>query len=89
VDHAKIGSLQDRSRRRFADCSHKFEPGCAAQAAVASGRLDQARLKACRCLAHELADQPTPAARRAKVRQFGRAVRHASTERMARKRYAG
>ncbi len=57
---------------RFADCSHKFEPGCAVQAAVARGRLDQARLKAYRRLARELADQPTPAARREKDRQFGR-----------------
>jgi hypothetical protein len=32
--------------------------------------------------------QPTPA-RREKDRQFGRAVRNASAERMARKRYAG
>jgi len=74
---------------RFADCSHKFEPGCAVQAAVASGRLDQARLKAYRRLARELADQPTPAARRYKDRQFARAVRNASAERMAHKRYAG
>jgi len=74
---------------RFADCSHKFEPGCAVQAAVANGRLDQARLKAYRRLARELADQPTPAARRGKDRQFGKAVRKASAERMARKRYAG
>lgn len=74
---------------RFADCSHKFEPGCAVQVAVARGRLDQARLKAYRRLARELADQPTPAARRQKDRQFGRAVRRASAERMARKRYPG
>jgi ribosome biogenesis GTPase len=74
---------------RFADCSHKFEPGCAVQAAVARGRLDQARLKAYGRLTRELADQPKPAARREKDRQFGRAVRHASAERMARKRYPG
>ena len=74
---------------RFADCSHKFEPGCAVQAAVAHGQLDPARLKAYRRLAHELADWPTPAARREKDRQFGKAVRRASAERMARKRYAG
>ena len=74
---------------RFADCSHKFEPGCAVQAAAARGRLDQARLKAYRRLARELADQPKPATRREKDRQFGRAVRNASAERMARKRYPG
>jgi ribosome biogenesis GTPase len=74
---------------RFADWSHKFEPGCAVQTAVASGRLDQARLKAYRRLARELPDQPTPAARREKDRQFGKAVRNASAERIARKRYPG
>jgi ribosome biogenesis GTPase len=74
---------------RFADCSHKFEPGCAVQVAVARGRLDQARLKAYRRLARELADQPKPAVCREKDRQFGKAVRNSSTERMARKRYPG
>jgi ribosome biogenesis GTPase / thiamine phosphate phosphatase len=74
---------------RFADCSHKFEPGCAVRTAVADGRLDAGRLKSYKRLAHELADQPTPAARREKNRQFGKAVRNASAERMARKRYAG
>ena len=56
---------------------------------MASGRLDQARLKAYRRLARELADQPTPAARRETDRQFGKAVRNASAERIARKRYPG
>jgi ribosome biogenesis GTPase len=47
------------TRCRFADCSHKLEPACAVQAAVANGTLEQSRLKAYRRLAHELADWPT------------------------------
>ncbi|MGA2512704.1 MAG: ribosome small subunit-dependent GTPase A [Candidatus Limnocylindrales bacterium] len=72
---------------RFADCSHKFEPGCAVRAAVAAGRLDAGRLKAYRRLAHESAEQPSPVQRREKDRRFCKAVRNASAERMARKTY--
>jgi ribosome biogenesis GTPase / thiamine phosphate phosphatase len=74
---------------RFADCSHKFEPGCAVSAAVRDGRLDAGRLKSYRRLARELAEQPTPNERREKDRRFGKAVRNAANDSMARKRYAG
>jgi ribosome biogenesis GTPase len=74
---------------RFADCSHKFEPGCAVRAAVADGRLDAGRLKSYRHLARELAEQPSPAQRREKDRRFQKAVRNASADSMARKRYTG
>jgi ribosome biogenesis GTPase len=72
---------------RFADCSHKFEPGCAVRSAVSGGRLDADRLKSYRRLAHELAEQPSTAVRRHKDRRFGKAVRDASADSMARKRY--
>jgi ribosome biogenesis GTPase len=72
---------------RFADCSHRFEPGCALLAAVAAGRIDAGRLKSYRRLSHELAEQPTTAARRAKDRRFGKMVRNASADSMARKTY--
>jgi ribosome small subunit-dependent GTPase A len=55
---AEIVELSDRCR--FADCSHKFEPGCEVRAAVADGRLDAGRLKSYKRLAHELADRPPP-----------------------------
>jgi ribosome biogenesis GTPase len=74
---------------RFADCSHKFEPGCAVRAAVADGRLDAGRLKSYRHLARELAEQPSPAQRREKDRRFQKAIRNASADSMARKRYTG
>ena len=72
---------------RFADCSHRFEPGCAVRGAVADGRLDADRLKSYRRLAHELAEQPSPVQRRQKDRRFGKAVRNASAESKARKLY--
>lgn len=73
---------------RFADCSHRFEPGCAVRAAVSAGRLDGARLKSYRRLAHELAEQPT-ARLHEQDRRFGKAVRNAAADSMARKRYTG
>lgn len=39
---------------RFADCAHEAEPGCAVLAAVADGRLDEARLASYRKLQREL-----------------------------------
>jgi ribosome biogenesis GTPase / thiamine phosphate phosphatase len=72
---------------RFADCSHRFEPGCAVLAAVRAGRIDSGRLKSYRRLAHELADQPSTAQRRERARRFQKAVRNASADSMARKRY--
>lgn len=38
---------------RFRDCTHMHEPGCAVQAAVAEGRLDQARVDRWRKLLEE------------------------------------
>lgn len=38
---------------RFRDCTHAHEPGCAVQAAVAAGTLDQARLERWRKLLEE------------------------------------
>ena len=70
VDETFAEIVELAANCRFADCSHKFEPSCAVRAAVADGRLDAARLKSYRRLAHELADQPSPAARREKERRF-------------------
>ncbi len=72
---------------RFADCSHRFEPGCAVLAAVGAGHIDRERLKSYRRLAHELADQQSVTRRTEKARQFQKAVRNASADSMARKRY--
>ena len=74
---------------RFADCSHKFEPGCAVRAAVAEGRLEAGRLKSYRRLAHELAGQPSTARRHDQERKFGKMVRNGSADNMARKNSRG
>jgi ribosome biogenesis GTPase len=76
-------------RCRFADCSHRFEPGCAVLPEVAAGRLDAARLKSYRRLAHETAEQASLAQRREKDKQFGKVVKKASSDSMARKRHSG
>jgi len=76
-------------RCRFADCSHRLEPGCAVRAAVQAGRLDERRLKSYRRLAHELAEQPSPAVQRDRARRFQKAVRNSSADSMARKVYRG
>lgn len=63
---------------RFADCGHGSEPGCAVQAAIAEGRLDPGRLDAARHLEREAAWAETrsdPAARRAREREWRRAIR--------------
>ena len=82
---AEIVELSDRCR--FADCSHKFEPGCEVRAAVADGRLDAGRLNSYKRLAHELADRRPATQRRERARRFQKAVANSAAESMARKVY--
>jgi ribosome biogenesis GTPase len=90
VDETFADLIELAARCRFADCSHRLEPGCAIQAAVSGGRVDQGRVKSYRRLSHELAEQPTSVAtRREKDRRFGRMVRNASAESTSRKAYRG
>ena len=89
VDGTFAEIVEIASHCRFADCSHKFEPGCAVRTAVADGRLDAGRLKSYRRLSHELAEQPSTAQRRERDRRFQKAVRSASADSMARKRFDG
>ena len=89
VDETFAEIVELALRCRFADCSHRLEPGCAVRSAVDAGRLDASRLKSYRRLAHELAEQPSPAAQRDRTRRFQKAVRNASAESMARKTYRG
>ncbi|MFI5258115.1 MAG: ribosome small subunit-dependent GTPase A [Candidatus Limnocylindrales bacterium] len=88
VDETFVEIVELASGCRFADCGHRFEPGCAVRAAVQAGRLDAARLKSYRQLAHELAEQPSTARRRDRDRRFGKAMRNAAADNMARKHYA-
>lgn len=69
---------------RFRDCGHDEEPGCAVQAAVASGELSPARLKAWAKLEREVVYQEgrkDRAARRAEHRAFAKKVRAAKKDR--------
>jgi ribosome biogenesis GTPase len=75
------------TRCRFADCTHRTEPGCAVMAAVQAGRLDPKRLRSYRRLARELEEQPTPLERRERDRKFGKMVRRISEDTLARKAY--
>jgi ribosome biogenesis GTPase len=72
---------------RFADCSHRFEPGCAILAEIEA--LDAARVKAYRRLTVELAEQPTQLVRRQQDRRFGKAIRTAAADSDSRKRFGG
>jgi ribosome biogenesis GTPase len=87
VDETFAEILELAGGCRFADCSHKFEPGCKVRAAVADGWLDAGRLKSYKRLAHELADQPPSEQRRERARRFQKAVRNTSADSMARKVY--
>ncbi len=87
VDETFAEIVELALRCRFADCSHRFEPGCAVRSAVESGLLDERRLKSYRRLAHELAEQPSVAVQRDRARRFNKAVHRAATESMERKTY--
>jgi ribosome biogenesis GTPase len=88
VDETFADLIELASRCRFADCSHRLEPGCALQAEVRAGRLDDARVRSYRRLSHEVAEQPsTIAAKREKDRRFGKSVRNAAAESTARKAF--
>jgi ribosome biogenesis GTPase / thiamine phosphate phosphatase len=61
---------------RFADCTHRHEPGCAVRAAVADGTLSDERLQRYRKLCRESEfHELSYAQRRQKDRAFGRMVK--------------
>lgn len=71
---------------RFANCRHETEPGCAVQAAIASGELEAARLSRWRKLAaEEVFNSESLSERRARDRAFGRKVRRAARDKAARR----
>lgn len=64
---------------RFADCRHEGEPGCAVEAAVASGALDPQRLRRFRKLvAEDARNSASIHERRQRERGFGKLVREAT-----------
>jgi len=69
---------------RFRDCTHRVEPGCAVQEAVAGGGLDPARLARYHRLHEELAGQAADMEERARRQDKGRNRR--SSPRRSRRR---
>lgn len=62
---------------RFSDCQHEAEPGCAVQAAVEAGALDQDRLRRWRKLqAEDRRNSETLAQSRARDKAFGNMVKN-------------
>jgi ribosome biogenesis GTPase len=68
-------------RCRFPDCQHEGQPGCAIEAALASGELSAARLDAWRLVLREqaaMARKSDPRARHAYGKQFAKLTKEAS-----------
>ena len=71
---------------RFNDCAHETEPGCAIQAAIADGSLDQGRLKRWRKLVtEEERNTETIAQSRARDKDFGKMVKGVMAHKKGRK----
>jgi len=82
---AEIAALAERCR--FVDCRHEHEPGCAVQAAIACGELDERRLSSYRKLLREQAfNSATLAEKRARDKRFGKMVKSVMSEKKTRGR---
>ncbi|WGL16110.1 ribosome small subunit-dependent GTPase A [Microbulbifer bruguierae] len=87
AEFADIGKLA--AACRFSDCAHESEPGCAVQAAIESGELDERRLRNWQKLEREVArNSKTLAETRADDRAFSQFVRKVVQE-QARSRKGG
>lgn len=70
---SEIAGLAEQCR--FKDCQHENEPGCAVQAAIESGDLDDRRLaNYLKLMKEQELNTATLAERRAKDREFGRHI---------------
>ena len=71
---AEVAALAERCR--FSDCAHGAEPGCAVQAAVTDGTLDEDRLRRYRkLLSEDRRNSETLAERRSRDKQFGKRIK--------------
>lgn len=84
---AVFADIEDLATQcRFSDCAHDTEPGCAVQAAIAAGTLDEARLHRFEKLRREDAhNSATLQEARAKDKAFGKMVRRVMKESQGRK----
>ncbi|MCE6960845.1 ribosome small subunit-dependent GTPase A [Cereibacter sphaeroides] len=85
---AVFDDIDDLARScRFTDCTHRREPGCAVQAALAEGRLDPGRLTRWEKLRREdRHNSATLAEAHARDRAFGRMVREVLRDKHRRRR---
>lgn len=74
-----FSDLEDLAQScKFSDCAHESEPGCAIQAAIAAGELEEDRLRRWQKLAREdRYNSETIAEARARYRKFGKMVKSA------------
>lgn len=61
---------------RFRDCTHRSEPDCAVNAAIAAGELDAGRVERFQRMWEEIAEQSDQAENRARAANQGRRRRH-------------
>lgn len=94
IDRAFSDIEELSSQCRFSDCKHESEPGCAVQAAITSGELDEARLASYRKLSNE-AGYASKSSRQIGEEKFNRMLGGKSTVKARRKqgykkdKYAG
>ena len=70
---------------RFSDCRHATEPGCAVQAAIQSGELEQDRLERFRKLAREeVFNSSSVAKKRARSKELGKLYKSIQREKRSR-----
>lgn len=75
------------SQCKFTDCQHQTEPGCAVQAAIKTGKLDQRRLSSyLKLLREQTFNQATLAEKRAKDRNLTRYYQSVQAEKYKRKK---
>jgi ribosome biogenesis GTPase len=68
---------------RFSDCTHESEPGCAVQAAIASGALEPERLRRQqKLLREERWNSESIADARARAKSFGRMARRVFAQKL-------
>lgn len=75
---------------RFRDCKHQSEPGCAVQAAIAAGQVDEARMRRWhKLVAEEAFNAASVSERRMKDRAFGKMVKRAMKQKHRGRRDGG
>jgi ribosome biogenesis GTPase len=81
IEHVFSDIVELARSCRFRDCGHDGEPGCAVEAAVADGTLDEDRVRRWKkLLAEEAHNSASLAERRARGKEFGKMVKRVMSE---------